>query len=490
MRRAAIAIIIGFLITVHSGFAQTRTSSVPFTTADRGGAVIETLGDSFVITAGYARVQPSLSTTPTGAAIFALRQNGVLVAEAGVPGMNTMLSGRTYAEVNGPINTGVAIVNPNSTPVTISFNFTDASGNDFGQNTFSLDGNSQIARFLNQEPFSASSFSGSFSFSASAPVAAIAIRSLVNERGEFLMTTQPVTPMPASFSASPFIVAHFADGSGWKSQVILVNTTDVALTGTVQFFSDGTATVAGAPLTLTVNGQTGTVFSYLVRARSSAKLETAGFAAVPVQVGSVKITPATGSAPSAFVAFSYSPSGVTVSQTTVQAQPEAIALRAYVETSSSAMQPGAIQSGFAIANSSATSATVNFELSSLNGTSLGLAASAAVPASGHVSMFLHELFPGLPLPFRGILRMTASGPVSVVSLRTRYNERNDFLITTTPVSNEASPASTTELLFPHIVDGAGYNTQFILFSGSAGQSTTGTLRFFAQTGQSLLLNVR
>jgi hypothetical protein len=204
----------------------------------------------------------------------------------------------------------------------------------------------------------------------------------------------------------------------------------------------------------------------------------------------VKITPTTGSAPSAFSAFSYAPSGVIVSQTTVQAQPEAITLRTYVETTSSATQPGTIQSGVAIANSSAASATVNFELSSLNGTALGLAASAAVPASGHVSMFLHELFPGLPLPFRGILRMTASGPVSVVSLRTRYNERNDFLITTTPVTNEASPASTTELFFPHIVDGAGYNTQFILFSGAAGQLTTGTLRFFAQTGQSLLLNVR
>jgi hypothetical protein len=490
MRKAAMVSIITILITV-TGHAQTRTSSVPFSTPDRGGVVVETLGDSFVITAGYARVQPSLSTTPTGAAIFALRQNGVLVAEAAVPGMNTMVSGRTYAEVNGPINTGLAIVNPNSSAVQIGFSFTDQNGNDFGQNSFTIDGNTQIARFLDQEPFAASSFAGSFSFNASAPVAVIAIRSMVNERGEFLMTTQPVIGMPINISASPFVLAHFADGGGWKTQVILVNTTDVSLTGTVQFFSEGTATVAGSPLNLTVNGQTGTVFNYIVRARSSAKLETAGIVAVPTQVGSVKITPLTGgSAPSAFVVFAYAPTGVTVSQATVQSQPEGTGLRTYVETNSTTTDPGTIQSGFAIANSSATSTTVNFELTALNGTSLGLAGSVSVPANGHVSRFLHEVFPGLPLGFRGILRMTSNSPVSVVSLRTRYNERRDFLITTIPVSNEATPSNTLELFFPHIVDGSGYNTQFILFSGAAGQVTTGTLRFFAQTGQALILNVR
>src|SRR4051812_36467723 len=119
----------------------------------------------------------------------------------------------------------------------------------------------------------------------------------------------------------------------------------------------------------------------------------------------------------------------------------------------------------------------------LNGGTTGVTASISVPASGHVSMFVHELFPGMPIPFKGVMRVTASGPVNMVSLRTRYNERGDFLITTTPVTNEASPAGTAELFFPHIVDGGGYSTQFILFSGSAGQSSSGTLQFFFQTGQ-------
>src|SRR5437660_9279882 len=73
--RNAVASLGGVLIVAHAGFAQTGPSSVSYSTPDRGGQSIATHGDSFVLTAGYARVQPSSSTTPTGAAIFAVRQN-------------------------------------------------------------------------------------------------------------------------------------------------------------------------------------------------------------------------------------------------------------------------------------------------------------------------------------------------------------------------------------------------------------------------------
>jgi subtilisin family serine protease len=77
--------------------------------------------------------------------------------------------------------------------------------------------------------------------------------------------------------------------------------------------------------------------------------------------------------------------------------------------------------------------------------------------------------------------------LSVTGLRTRVNERSDFLITTTPPTVESNPASPREGLFPHFADGGGYTTQFILFSGTAGQSSSGTLGFFNQGGQSWTL---
>ena len=49
--------------------------------------------------------------------------------------------------------------------------------------------------------------------------------------------------------------------------------------------------------------------------------------------------------------------------------------------------------------------------------------------------------------------------------------------------------STSESLFPHLADSGGYTTQFVVFSGSAGQASTGTIRFFSQAGQALALLV-
>jgi len=55
-------------------------------------------------------------------------------------------------------------------------------------------------------------------------------------------------------------------------------------------------------------------------------------------------------------------------------------------------------------------------------------------------------------------------------------------MTTTPPANEAAPALFTELLFPHLADGGGYTTQFILFSGTAGQSSSGSLILVQPSG--------
>jgi hypothetical protein len=80
--------------------------------------------------------------------------------------------------------------------------------------------------------------------------------------------------------------------------------------------------------------------------------------------------------------------------------------------------------------------------------------------------------------------------VNVTGLRGRYNERGDFLITTTAPIPESAAPSISELIFPHLVDGGGYTTQFVLFSGSPGQTANGVLRFFSQSGGSLNLTLQ
>jgi hypothetical protein len=126
---------------------------------------------------------------------------------------------------------------------------------------------------------------------------------------------------------------------------------------------------------------------------------------------------------------------------------------------------------------------------------MGLIATRTIPAFGHISLFVNDVFPAVPRPspgvFRGILRMTSgTTPVAVLGIRARYNERGEFLATATPVSNEAAPSSTAEAIFPHLADLGGYTTQFVLFSGVSGQSSNGAVRFFTPSGQAMEFMIR
>ncbi len=477
----------------------TNPGDITYRITDRGGVSRVTSGGD-ATKVGYARILPTgSSNTPSGMAIFGFRQSGTLVSEAAVPASPLIRSGRIYAEIGGGVNTGVAIANPNGAAATISFYYTDANGVNQLTGSTSVAANGQVAAFLDQAPFLTNeSFRPSlgtfrtFTFTSSIPIAVVALRGLTNERSEFLITTLPVTSIDQS-STTAVSFPHFTDGGGWKTQVVLVNPADSSINGSVQFFSQGSATTAGAATTMTANGTTASTFTYVIPARSSFKLESAG-TDPGVKAGSVKVTPAGGSvAPSGLVVFSYRSNGVTVSEAGVAALPPASASRLYAEVSgdfnSSAV--GAIQTGFAISNPSASNVTVNFEITTLDGVSTGLTGSTTVPASGQTAMFLNQIqgFGSLPNPFQGVLRITGAN-VFVTGLRGRYNERGDFLITTTAPIDETAAASTTEMVFPHLADGGGYTTQFILFSGNAGSTSNGLLRFFSQSGGALGLTLR
>ena len=106
-------------------------------------------------------------------------------------------------------------------------------------------------------------------------------------------------------------------------------------------------------------------------------------------------------------------------------------------------------------------------------------------------MFVDELFPTLTTPFQGVLRIrSTSTQVAVVGLRACTNERGDFLITTTPPSDEASVTASAARIFPQLADGGGWTTRFILFSGQQGQPADGSLRFFSQGGEPLGLTIQ
>jgi hypothetical protein len=259
-------------------------------------------------------------------------------------------------------------------------------------------------------------------------------------------------------------IPQFADGGGWTTQVILVNPTDASISGNVELFSLGSVTSK----------------PYSIPARSATTFETEG-TQENIRTGWIRVTPAAATAtPASLAVFRSRRGGVFVSETGVIGQPSGSSFNLYAETN------GSLQSGVALANISPSPLTVTLEILSLAGTATGLTSVVVIPPLGQLGRFLTEFagFEGLRGPFQGILKIRSpAGPLAVVGLRGRINERSDFLMATTPPLNNDVPASSEELVIPQFVDGSGYTTQFVLFSGNDGGSS-GSVTFVDGNGKS------
>ncbi len=452
-----------------------------------------TSGEAATVSVGYGQLRPGQdSATPSGLAIFSFRQNGILVSETGVPATPEITSGRIYAEVNDTIRTGLAIANPGPQDAVVTFYFSDQSRSSFGNGTTTLPAGSQIAKFLDEAPFNGgASISGTFTFSTNMGVVAVALRGLTNERSEFLMTTLPVSPLGKTAEETVYF-PHFADGAGWTTEVILVNPTDDTMAGTVQFFGPGSDSVSAQPETLSVNGQSASTFGYSIPGRGSQNLRTAG-TATTTRVGSVRVSPSPNTPPpSGLSVISFRSGGVTVSEAGVPFATTGQAFRLYAEAGDE--DTDSIQTGIAITNPSSNSVGLIFELLTAGGGSRAEPTTAiTLPGNGQTALFLNQI-PGLEsisLPLEGVLRVStdADEGIAVVGLRIRTNAREEFLITTTPVVNEADPDITQARYYPHLVDGGGFATRFIQLSGSTDQTMIGSLLFFSQAGAGLDLGL-
>src|SRR5215471_19058916 len=473
MKRWAAGLLFILLLDVAS-FAQSSSS---FAIEDGGGVSFQTNGAaSSAVAVGYAKVNPnSGADLPSGLAIMDFRAGNVMVSEAGVPASGLITSGRIYAEVSTFINTGIAIANPANQTATLTFFFTDSSG-DFGRNVTTIPPHGHFAAFLNEAPFNGrSSLAGTFTFTSNIPVSVLALRGRINERSEFLMTTLPVTDLSAVPSTAPLVFPHFAAGGGWTTQIVLVNPTDAPLTGGLEFRDPS------GQVTNPFNSD----LTYTIPPRSSFEMQ-ASLASSAVLTGSVRIIP-TGdtSTPVGLAIFFFQNGGVTVSEAGVPASSAGSAFRVFAESSGDFdhAAAGSLRTGLAIANTSPQATSVVVEVKNLDGNT-GLIGTLSIPGNGQTSLFLDQIpgIKGLLTPFRGMLRLTSFAPITIVGLRARYNERNDLLITTTPPGDEGVPPPASGLYFPDFADAGGYSTQFVVFSAQPGQRPSGTLQLLPQAG--------
>ena len=465
-------------VTVDVLVAVPEQSS--FDIPDRGAQSFSTTGEAETLRAGYGQIRAQGgSPTPSGIALFRFRdRQGALISEASVPAAEPVPWGRIFAEVGGPVSTAVAFANPNSRPADIDYYVTDTGGDRVAEGRFTLEAYRHMTGFLSAEPFNVESVVGTFTFRASPRVGVIALRGLTNEAGEWLATTLPVSPLsfPSAFSGTStasVVFPHFADGDGWSTDVILVNPMGGPIEGRLEFLGPDASPVA----VRLADGRMGSSFDYAI-AGESAQRFTLSNPSGRLASGSVRATSASGAAPSGLLVFSYASGGNTVATAGVPAVRASAGFRVPVEAAGMPNQPGSIRTGLAVANTSDEEVQVSLEITRPDGSLVPPLGSLTLGPYGQASTMLDEIL-DLPEEFSsGLLRVSATGPVTVVALRFRVNERGELKATTIWPSNELGPAATRDRYFAHLADSDGWVTELVLYSGTVGETSSGTLSLF------------
>jgi len=221
---------------------------LPFTIRPLGSVAFTGTRD-FRLTTGSVRIS---STAPIGAAVeFGSAALGIAGVGENPPAVSMILP-ITRDAAKG-VNTGVAMSNPQVAGVDVSVTLYTLDGvvPSGGSRTVQLPPNGHYAAFVNEifPNVLVDSFQGTMvirSLTTGKQISAVALQLGANP-GEF--TTLPVVPISQPSATTELLLPQFANGNGFSSSVFLVNASETATSGIVQFIDD-----AGIPLNLSLGG--------------------------------------------------------------------------------------------------------------------------------------------------------------------------------------------------------------------------------------------
>ena len=448
------------------------------TTLTVGGGLSKSSLNQGPLSVFYGQLVGTTSSQPVALANFGFSQNGALISEVGVPASSLLSRTRLFVDLGSGLDTGVALVNPNDTSISVHLEAKDATGLSISQGTLNLGPRGHTALFVSQMGLNLpTNFLGTLTLSSCNLFGVSNLRNATNGHGELISTALPLADLNSLPPGANLIFPQIVDGGGLPTQILLMNPSATASSsGTISLFGDD-----GASLSLDFGSGPQSSLNYSMPPDGMVKFTTTGLGAL--RVGYAVVTPSSGALPIGSGIFT-SKSGASVSsQAGVPNSPQTTAARLFVEVAAS---PLSRNTGLAIINRNAATATVNLNLVGLDGTPFS--GSLTIPPNGHVARFITELIPSLPPNFQGVLTLSSNVPVSPLTLRLTKNQRAEDIFSTLPVADLNNPPVGSQFL-PQIVDGGGFQTQLILLSTS---TITGAVQldFFNDGGASVGLTLR
>ena len=484
----------GFLLKID---AADVVVSTPIVVPDHGGTAIATVGSSNQVQFAHATLEvPAGAIRPAGLALLDLRQNGAEVGEVAFPLLPFINNGRVYINEGASQGTNIAVVNPTDDVVTMFFFLTDRTGAQSNSGSVDIPAKSSFAQPVTAAPFFLpATASGTLTFSTTSRVAAQAFRTFTETNSSILISYLPIYD-PYARETRPTTIPQYTTDLNWNSGFMLVNGTDQQLTGVVRFYSTGgdqtDPTLSSTPVELTLDRGNFTEVPYNLAPMASDSFNTNGVETTVA--GYAQIIPDAGTfTPEASNVLTYAANGNGSLHAIVEAQIPASDLRLYTEYSGDFenSEPRTIVTSFSLSNPSDTPSDVTLTLVKLDGTPTGLSTTFTLAAQGHISNYVHRLaaFSSIPNPFQGVMLVHATGPgVVAFAMRQRISE-NGTTVGTTIGPLKENPGSDTTVIFPHVLDGGGYGTRFILLSDPAGPGTSGTLSFANENGAAVPLAI-
>ena len=374
-------------------------------TADLSGVIqpgvarfIRTAGNGADLQAGWAEL--TAPRTVDGNAIFGLQSPGQGDSEAAVPlsptGGNDLFVPFDYSP---GYSTGIALAKPVQQAATVSASIHDDSGKAIpAAQTISVPARGHYSDVLAQ-PFPGVQQKRGVVHFSSINLFGLGIRA----NGKAFTSIEALTGVPSGTKT----IAHVADGGGWRMTFLLVNTDTQAANFTLSFTGDG-----GNPLILplgadgTTSSLTGTIQPGAIRIIKS----TGTAAQLSTGWGSLSVTGAIG--------------GTAIFAHQTPGQPDSEAAVPFSRTASTHLfmpydyTPG-YSTGIALTNPDPNHpATVMVSVLDDKGHSPASPTMVYnVPANGHKSLVLGDLFPGIA-GTRGSVSLTSDVPLFGLGIRT------------------------------------------------------------------------